>query len=481
MDKHLKRLKEINLRVKELLQLDALSDDQRTELTNLIGADSLGGERQRVEASIAQLKLQHEAESRAAALERADIEQRRAAEVEAQRLALTVQPSGRLTSADAPTQNNPYAATVVNLIHVASEDDKKAQRGGYKFLSEMAGDVLKARTTGRVSDRLAFMNDWERKQMSATGMGEAVGSDGAFLIPPEFSTKVMERVYLDAGLLAKTDIYTVNGNSISFPRNNETSRANGSRWGGVTSYFIGEGTQVTGSKPGLGRLSLSLHKLALFGALTDELMSDAQGVAADQYMSRCFSNELNYRISDTIVNGSGSGQPLGMLNAGCKVKVAKESGQAAATVSSANIVKMWSRMWSPCRANSAWYINQDVEPQLQQMTIGTGVANTPVYLPPGGFNTSPYGLVFGRPVIPIEQCQTLGTEGDIILGDLSQWCTAIKAGGPQMAASMHFYFDTDQQALRITFRYDSQPWWISALTPANGTNTLSCVVTLAAR
>ena len=42
-------------------------------------------------------------------------------------------------------------------------------------------------------------------------------------------------------------------------------------------------------------------------------------------------------------------------------------------------------------------------------------------MPPGGLSGQPYGTLLGRPVIPIEQCSTLGTVGDIILADLKQF------------------------------------------------------------
>jgi hypothetical protein len=46
----------------------------------------------------------------------------------------------------------------------------------------------------------------------------------------------------------------------------------------------------------------------------------------------------------------------------------------------------------------------------------------PAYLPPGGSRGAPYATLIGRPIIPIEACSALGTEGDIILTDLtSTW------------------------------------------------------------
>ena len=48
---------------------------------------------------------------------------------------------------------------------------------------------------------------------------------------------------------------------MAFPRNAETSRANGSRWGGVRAYWRDEGDQATATKATFGRLTLTLKKV----------------------------------------------------------------------------------------------------------------------------------------------------------------------------------------------------------------------------
>jgi HK97 family phage major capsid protein len=162
------------------------------------------------------------------------------------------------------------------------------------------------------------------------------------------------------------------------------------------------------------------------------------------------------------------------------VSVAKETGQAAATVVAQNVIKMWARMWARSRANAAWFVNQDVEPQLMQMSVAVGTGGQLIYMPPGGLSGQPYGTLFGRPVIPTEFNPTLGTVGDIVLADWSQYKLANK-GAVKAASSMHVQFLTDQMCWRFTARYDGQVTWKAALTPYKGTNTQSPFITLATR
>jgi HK97 family phage major capsid protein len=142
---------------------------------------------------------------------------------------------------------------------------------------------------------------------------------------------------------------------------------------------------------------------------------------------------------------------------------------------------MWSRLWARGEQAAIWTINRDVLPQLFTMTIGTGATSQPVYMPPTRASGQPYGTIFGRPVISMEQCSTLGTVGDIMLLDLSQYILADK-GGINAAQSIHVRFIYDEMTFRFTYRVDGQPAWPQALTPASGSaNTLSPFVALQTR
>ena len=354
----------------------------------------------------------------------------------------------------------------------SAHDDPRA---GFKHFGEFALAVRDACQPGkRPDDRLNLI------AKAASGMGEGVGADGGFLVPTEFVQKILERVYASSNLLGMTDSYTATSNVIAFPRSAETSRANGSRWGGVRAYWRDEGEQASATKPTVGRLQLTLHKLIVLINASDELLGDAQAIALEQYLFRVASEEINFIVSDAILNGTGAGQPLGILNSPCLVTVAKESGQTAATVNATNILNLWSRLWAPCRQNAVWLIHQDIEPQLHALTVGSGGAQIVAYQPPGGLSANPYATLMGRPIVPVEWCATLGTVGDIVLADLRHYVTATR-GLMDSNMSIHMRFDYDESVFRFVFRIDGQPWWTAPLTPYKGSNTQSCFVTLATR
>jgi len=315
---------------------------------------------------------------------------------------------------------------------------------------------------------------------AATGMSEGVPTDGGFLVQKDFVTELLQKIHDTGILMGRTRTIPISGTSNGLKINavNETSRADGSRWGGVRAYWVDEAAEKTASKPKLRQMELNLQKLIGLCYATDELLQDAAALGA--FISMAFSEEFGFKVDEAIINGTGAGQPLGIMTGGGLVTVPKETGQPAATVVYKNIVKMWSRLWARSQQNAVWLVNQDVQPELYDMGITVGTGGSPAFMPPGGLSQSPYATLMGRPIIPIEQCQTLGTTGDIILCDLNEYLM-INKGGIQSDTSIHVRFVYDESVFRFVLRTDGQPIWNSALTPFKGTSTVSPYVVLATR
>lgn len=316
---------------------------------------------------------------------------------------------------------------------------------------------------------------------AATGLSEGIPSEGGFLVQKDFETEVF-RLMHETGVLwgrCRNIPISTSANGVKIPAINETSRATGSRLGGIRGYWMSEGQTKTASKPDFRQVSLDLKKWIGLCYATDELLQDA--AALEAVLMQGFAEELGFQLDDSLINGTGAGQPVGLLNAVCTVSVAKETGQVAATILAENVEKMYSRMWSRSVGNASWLINQDCWPQIFQLHHAVGTGGVPMFVPAGGLTQSPFGTLLGRPIVPIEQCATLGTVGDIIFADFSQYVTATK-GGIQSASSIHVQFTTDETVYRWVYRADGQPIWNAALTPASGSgNTQSPFITLATR
>ncbi len=307
---------------------------------------------------------------------------------------------------------------------------------------------------------------------AASGLNESTPSDGGFLVQQDFVKELLKRTY-ETGILAskvKKIPISTNANGLKINAVDEDSRANGSRWGGVQTYWEAEADEHTGSKPKFRQMELSLKKLTGLCYATDELLQDA--AALEAVIRQAFAEEFGFKMDDAILSGSGEGEPLGILNSGALVKVEKEKDQKD-IITVENLIKMWNRLWSKSRANAVWYINQEIEPYLYTLKLG----DKPVYIPAGGISEKPYGTIFGRPVVPLEQCNAAGEVGDIILADVGQYLL-IDKGGIKAASSIHVRFLYDENVFRFIYRVDGKPIWNKPLAPYKGKATVSPFITL---
>jgi HK97 family phage major capsid protein len=231
---------------------------------------------------------------------------------------------------------------------------------------------------------------------AATGASEGVASDGGFAVQHDFSGELLQNVHQASVLAAKARKVPISANANGLKINgvDETSRATGSRWGGVQAYWTAEAGTLTGSKPKYRQIAMELNKLTALYYATDELIQDAAalGSAAGQ----AFTEEFAFKIDDAMLRGTGAGMPLGVIGHAGTVSIAKETNQPAATVMKANLEKMYARHMSP--GNAEWYINQDVWTALFGLTAEVGVGGVPVFLPPGGLSAAPFGMILGRPI-----------------------------------------------------------------------------------
>jgi len=104
---------------------------------------------------------------------------------------------------------------------------------------------------------------------------------------------------------------------------------------------------------------------------------------------RAFTAEFAFMLDDAILNGTGVGQPLGIMNSACLVTVTRNT---ANEVNSEDIVGMWARCISP--SSATWLCNADVFPQLLQMGLPVSTAGGMLtYMPPTGLSGQPFGTL----------------------------------------------------------------------------------------
>lgn len=372
-----------------------------------------------------------------------------------------------ITRAEKVLAIDPEDRAATEHPEVKPTPDKTEEKRFASFGEQLLAAYRAAAPGGKVDERLSTR--------AASGLNESTPSDGGFLVQQDFVTELLKRTY-ETGILAskvKKIPISTNANGLKINAIDEESRANGSRWGGVQTYWEGEADELAGSKPKFRQMELSLKKLTGLCYATDELLQDA--AALEAVIRQAFAEEFGFKIDESILTGTGEGEPLGILNSGAVVKVDKEKDQTD-IITVENLIKMWNRLWSRSRSSAVWYINQELEPYLYTLKLG----DKPVYVPAGGLSEKPYGTLFGRPVVPLEQCSAAGEIGDIILADVGQYLL-IDKGGVKAASSIHVRFLYDENVFRFIYRVDGKPIWNKPLAPYKGSASVSPFVTLAKR
>jgi len=247
-------------------------------------------------------------------------------------------------------------------------------------------------------------------------------------------------------------------------------------FGGWTVTRIEEGGTITPSRPTFGRVKLDVTKQVAGAEVPNEMFSDVSSL--DGYIRSTLPVAMALAEDYDFLNGSGAGQPLGILNAAntALVTVAAETSQTASTIVLDNVLKMYSRMFSRSKSRAVWIVNPTVMKQLWQLSIAVGTGGAPVMLMDAS-NDGPATLL-GRPVIETELVPALGSAGQMLFADLSYYLIGDRPG-TTLESSPHAQFMNDITEMKATSRNDGRPWVQGVYTPVNG-DTMSPFVALGA-
>lgn len=402
---------------------------------------------------------------------------------------LTEEESTKYDALEKEFDNNEKEITRLEKLEAAEVKAKAPESKGYRPSVQILNDeppklfknlldqlraVKAVATTGRVDPRLDQLNQISN---AALGGNEGIGSEGGFAVQTDIAGMMMESAAKSGEILPRVDSYEVTdgANSVKWVDIDETSVAT-TVFGGVQVYWAAEAAQVAATKPKLMERELKLEKLMGLAYATYELEADSSFV--NELYTRAFQLAIRRELEGTIVSGNGVGKPLGFLSGNSLVTIAKENGQAAATILWENLSKMYHRAPDKAAPGLVWLAHPDAHEQFDFLSFPVGVGGVPVYLPASAAGT--IDTLRGKPIVESDHCSALGTVGDINLADLSQYMLAYK-GGVDAATSMHVQFLTAENCFRFIFRANGMPKKSTALTIKNSTKQRSPFVTLATR
>jgi len=309
-----------------------------------------------------------------------------------------------------------------------------------------------------------------------------IDSDGGYLVPTEINNMLLQRQTDLATIRPLATVVQTGSDRIEFPSATDYDHSSNLIYDGLLAYWREEASTLTESKIQYEDIGINLNALTVLVKATHKLKTFSS-LALGSLLIPKMSDAVVWKEEDGFINGTGVGMPMGVLGANSKVEISIESGQtlSATALVTENILKMYQRLRVERPSSVCWLYNKaDAFYWLATLKLEVGTAGAPAGLVQNMVN-GPQMTLLGLPMKDNEHCQALGTVGDIILCDWSQYIIADHNAGPEIAQSMHLGFATADENYRIIKYVGGAPRYSQAFTPQNGTNSKASVVTLGTR
>jgi HK97 family phage major capsid protein len=307
----------------------------------------------------------------------------------------------------------------------------------YRFGKFIAATVL-----GRESDR-----EWcEARGISVKAQTEGVNSQGGVLVPDEYLNTIINLKESFGIARQYCGKVAMNSDTTHLPR----------RSGGLTAYFVGEGSAPTESTATFDDVALVAKKAAVLLRLSSELAEDAIINVADW-----LAGEIAYAFAskedDCLFLGDGTstyGGINGLKNAVGSAGVYQATGHATFASLTVTDIHQW-RSYLPAYAlpNAKFYCSQSFFSYVFRQLGAAGGGNT--------IQTLQGDLQYQWAGTPIVISQKLPKSTDTITGTIVAYygdmAKAVAFGDRRQVTikrSDERYFDSDQIGLMGTERFD---------------------------
>lgn len=293
------------------------------------------------------------------------------------------------------------------------------------------------------------------------------GTSGGFAVPDQFMPNVLSLTPQEAIVRPRANVIPAGSPpdaTVKITALDQTASAN--RYGGIEISHEDESSDIPETNMKILRIELKPKKLTAYVTISNELLNNWD--AASPFIQNQMRLAMINASEADYLNGNGVNKAQGVF--GAKATIAYNRATAN-EIDYADVLNMFARL----RMNAApvWVASQTTIPQLG--TIADAGSNN-LWVQSAGPGLPP--TLLGIPVMFYERSPALGTKGDLMLADFSQYL--IKDGsGPDLAISEHIRFKEDEVAIRLTWRMDGQPWLSEAI-PLEGStsNTISPFVVL---
>lgn len=188
---------------------------------------------------------------------------------------------------------------------------------------------------------------------------EGIDADGGYLVPEEYDSRLIEGLSEENVFRKLATTITTSGER----KINIAATKPAAAW-------IEEGEALTFGDATFAQINLDAHKLHVAVKVTEELLYD-NAFGLENYIIRQFAKALANAEEDAFLNGSGVGQPLGLLSeeGGAEIGI---TTAAVDDITYGEVVRLVYSLKRPYRKNAAFLCNDQTIAYLRTLTDTTG-------------------------------------------------------------------------------------------------------------
>lgn len=345
-----------------------------------------------------------------------------------------------------------------------------------------------------IRDRLTLATEYKSEYVGGTTatvtksvMSESGGAVGGYLVPREYSTKLLETLSEDSFIFPRANVIPMNSAEMQCPMIDVTTAPTVSGtspfFGGVK-FVWGNEQVATETEPNFRNMTLKAWDLLGYAVVSNSFLDDIReikdvegvGVAnpgeeeaeegeepdssGEEALIRLFGRAASWYAEYAFLQGLGSGSlmPMGVMNSPAVINIDRvNNGQ----IDNEDIANMIGSMLPFSWKHSIWACSPSCMDQLIKISnFFMNQASDQGKIEKAGGS----GAIATRPLYVTEKLPSVGNRGDMILFDPSLYVIGHRRE-VVIDASTHVSFRTNQTNFRIWLRIDGRP-------QVNGTVTL---------
>lgn len=183
----------------------------------------------------------------------------------------------------------------------------------------------KFRNLGEFCRAVIAGND-QRLMVTNAAMAEGVGTSGGFLVPEQWAWDVLDTALQAEAIRPRSLVLPMSSNVLNVPGFDYLDGTSNKRAGLLMTWGPEAGT-LTEQQGKTRIVALTAKKATILVRVSSELTEDA--VAFDVALSNAMTAAVSIGLDVAFIQGTGAGQPLGILNSPALITVAKEGGRGA--------------------------------------------------------------------------------------------------------------------------------------------------------